>query len=135
MALVGYLKKVKCPFIKFTEPFPWNHSSTESNLRFPHWHLNNAFAHNNVEKRIDHAICSYLVHAPTGLENGPGFINLNKLNKRFALVTPLPFSKKWITTKGATKLRDPVNKRTEGSLHLHTKLTKHTTSCHRLFTV
>lgn len=47
-----------------------------------------------VEKIIDDAICSYLVHAPKGLKNGHGFINLNKLNKCFVLVTLLPFSKK-----------------------------------------
>ena len=52
-----------------------------------------SFPTTSVEKIIDQAIWSYLVHAPKGLENGPGFINLNKLNKRFALVT-LTFEKK-----------------------------------------
>lgn len=47
-----------------------------------------------AEKIINYAICSYLDHAPKGLENGHGLINLNKLNKCFALVTLLPFSKK-----------------------------------------
>lgn len=66
----------------------------------------------------------FLSSAPKGLGNGLGFLKLNKLNKCFALVTLLPFSKKkWITARGATELRDPVNKRTEGCLHLHTKLT------------
>lgn len=77
-----------------------------------------------VEKIINYAICSYLVCAPKGLGNGLSFLKLNKLNKCFALVTLLPFSKKkWITARGATELRDPVNKWTEGCLHLHTKLT------------
>lgn len=93
-----------------------------------------SFHTTSVEKITDQAIWSYLVHAPKGLENGPGFINLNKLNKRFALVTLTFEKKKWIATKGATKLRDPVNKGTEGCLHRHTKLTKHTTSCHQFFT-
>ena len=47
-----------------------------------------------VEKIINYAICSYLVCAPKGLGNGLGFQKLNKLNKCFALVTLLPFSKK-----------------------------------------
>jgi hypothetical protein len=58
-----------------------------------------------VEKIIDYTICSYLVHAPKGLANGHGFINLNKLNKCFALVTLLPFSKKMNCYQGSHKAK------------------------------
>lgn len=47
-----------------------------------------------VEKIIDYAICSYLAQAPKGLENGHGFINLNKWSKCIVLITLLPFRKK-----------------------------------------
>lgn len=73
---------------------------------------------------MDYAICSYLVHAPKGLDNehsflvlifSLGFINLNKLNKCFALVTLLLLAKKKkkMTARGATELREFANKGTE----------------------
>ena len=79
-----------------------------------------------VEKIINYAICSYLVCAPKGLGNGLGFQKLNKLNKCFALVTLLPFSKKKMNyCQGSHRIKRPCKQSLSDKFNMIHTYTNH----------